>query len=74
MDEIARHLPGLGATYRVPQEDAAVLDLDVVNLGPWGRGAHGLYERVHAPYAFGRLPELIHAVAVAACRAPGENR
>jgi arginine utilization protein RocB len=71
--EIARHLPGLGGAYRVPQEDAAALDLDVVNLGPWGRGAHGLYERVHAPYAFGKLPELIRDVAVEACRAPEQS-
>ena len=52
-------LPALGREYRLPIAAAQALDLDVVNLGPWGRDAHGLYERVHAPYAFGILPGLI---------------
>ena len=42
--------------------------VDVVTLGPWGRDAHGLFERVHAPYAFERLPRLIAEVAQAALR------
>jgi len=37
-----------------------------VTLGPWGRDAHGLFERVHAPYAFEKLPRLIAEVAKAA--------
>jgi arginine utilization protein RocB len=53
------HLPALGRGYRLPHEAAAALDLDVVTVGPWGRDAHGLGERVHAPYAFGVLPDLI---------------
>jgi len=51
--------PALGREYRLPAEEARALDLDVVNLGPWGRDAHGLYERVHAAYAFEMLPRLI---------------
>jgi arginine utilization protein RocB len=68
VDEIARHLPVLGGSYRLPHAAAAALDLDVVNFGPWGRGAHGLYERVNAPFAFGRLPGLIAAITAEACR------
>jgi arginine utilization protein RocB len=41
---------------------------DIVTLGPWGRGAHGPYERVNAPYAFEKLPRMISAVARAAVR------
>jgi arginine utilization protein RocB len=41
---------------------------DIVTLGPWGRGAHGPFERVNAPYAFEKLPRLIAAVARAALR------
>jgi arginine utilization protein RocB len=58
-DVVARFLPAFGREYEVPTEAAAALDLDVVNLGPWGRDAHGAFERVYAPYAFGRLPRLI---------------
>ncbi len=73
VEEIARHLPVLGGLYRVPHAAAAALDLDVVNVGPWGRGAHGLYERVNARYAFGRLPGLIAEIAARAC-SPGEPK
>jgi len=33
-----------------------------VNIGPWGREYHQRHERVHAPYAFTVLPELLLAV------------
>jgi arginine utilization protein RocB len=57
--EIGRYFPALGREYALPVEASRALDLEVVNLGPWGRNAHGLFERVHAPYAFERLPKLI---------------
>ena len=46
----------------------AGLEPDIVTLGPWGRGAHGPFERVNAPYAFEKLPRLIAAVARASLR------
>jgi arginine utilization protein RocB len=67
--EIGPHMPALGRGYTLPIEAARALDLEVVSLGPWGRDAHGLYERVHAPYAFGILPGLIAEAAVEALRA-----
>ena len=56
---VAEYLPALGREYALPARAIAALDLDVVTLGPWGRDAHGLSERVHAPDAFGTLPRLI---------------
>ena len=56
---LARAMPALGREYELPLGASASLDLDVVNLGPWGRDAHGAFERVHAPYAFERLPRLL---------------
>lgn len=38
------------------------LGAEVVNLGPWGRDAHGLWERVRTDWAFERLPLLIERV------------
>jgi arginine utilization protein RocB len=58
-DALGRHMPAFGREYRLPVDDARALDLDVVNLGPWGHDAHGLTERVYAPYAFERLPQLV---------------
>ncbi len=63
---LARHMPSLGHEYFLPADEAAALDLEVVNLGPWGRDAHGRFERVDAPYALERLPGLLARVIRAA--------
>jgi arginine utilization protein RocB len=60
---LAAQVPVWDREYRLPVAAMRALDLDVVNLGPWGRDAHGLFERVHAPWTFGTLPELIAQVA-----------
>jgi arginine utilization protein RocB len=65
---VARHLPALGREYQLPVRAMRALDLDVANLGPWGRDAHGRFERVHAPYAFGVLPGLLVEVLGEALR------
>lgn len=58
-DALARALP---ATLREPWASLPGLGLEVVNLGPWGRDAHGLLERVHAGWTFDRLPRLVMQV------------
>ena len=60
--ELEPHLPALGDAYALPVAAARALDLDVVNAGPWGRDAHALFERVHAPYAFARLPRIVERI------------
>jgi arginine utilization protein RocB len=42
-----------------------LLSYPVVNIGPWGRDYHQKWERVHMPYAFDVLPDLIFEAAVA---------
>ena len=42
---------------------ATALRFPAVNLGPWGREFHQKFERVHRPYAFGVLPDLVMAIA-----------
>lgn len=39
--------------------------LPCINLGPWGRDYHQWLERVHVPYSFGALPQLVGALAEA---------
>lgn len=63
---LAAQVPVWGVEYRLPIAAMRALDLDVVNLGPWGRDAHGLFERAHGPWTFGRLPALLAEVAAAA--------
>jgi arginine utilization protein RocB len=33
--------------------------IPIVNIGPWGRDYHQRTERVHIPYSFGVVPELV---------------
>jgi arginine utilization protein RocB len=63
---LAKHMPALGSEYHLPAEEARALDLEVVNVGPWGRGAHGLFERVFAPHAFDTLPRVLAEIIRAA--------
>ncbi len=44
-----------------PAGDA--LQFPVVNIGPWGREFHQKLERVHAPYAFEVLPQIVSMIA-----------
>lgn len=46
--------------YQVTRE----LDLPVINVGPWGRDYHQRTERVHMPYSFGLLPELVWRIVL----------
>jgi arginine utilization protein RocB len=41
-----------------------LLSYPVVNIGPWGRDYHQKWERVHAPYTFEILPDLIYEAAL----------
>jgi arginine utilization protein RocB len=36
----------------------------IVNAGPWGRDYHTVLERLHVPYAFTTLPELVADIAL----------
>ena len=52
-------------------EEIRALNCAVVNIGPFGSDAHGLYERVYMPYSFEVVPELIFQT-VANCFKIGE--
>jgi arginine utilization protein RocB len=59
---VAAAIPSFGGAYRLPVDAMTALDMDVINLGPWGHDAHGLYERVRADHAFEVLPGLIERI------------
>jgi arginine utilization protein RocB len=58
----AENTPAWGSRSRFDYAAARALDLPVINIGPWGRDYHQRLERVHMPYSFGILPELISRV------------
>lgn len=55
---IARNTPAWGAGLHWP-EGRAFAGIPAINAGPWGRDYHTVLERLHAPYAFSVLPDLI---------------
>jgi arginine utilization protein RocB len=69
---IAENTPVWGSRVRSDYGAARALDLPVVNVGPWGRDYHQRLERVHMPYSFGVLPELVWRVAAELLGEPGE--
>ncbi len=69
-EALATFMPSYGQEYRLPIQAMRALDLDVVNLGPWGRDAHGLFERVRADWAFWKLPGVLAEVMKGALAPP----
>jgi arginine utilization protein RocB len=55
---IAANTPAWGAGIPWP-DGPAFAGIPIVNAGPWGRDYHTVLERMHGPYAFRVLPDLI---------------
>lgn len=56
---MALNTPPWGTRVHFDFQSAQALNLPTINIGPWGRDYHQRTERVHMPYSFGVLPELI---------------
>lgn len=54
-----RQCPLPRAAYPLPVEDMGALRATLVSIGPYGKGAHGLYERVHLPWSCEVLPRVL---------------
>lgn len=67
LDAVQANMPAWRTRW--PIAPAAGGDLPVINIGPWGRDYHQRTERVHMPYSFGVVPELVRRAAAAACAA-----
>lgn len=51
--------PGWQRLYKVDHAGHRELNLPVINIGPYGEGAHTRHERVERGYSFAVVPELI---------------
>lgn len=60
---IALNTPAWEARLRFDYGAISALDLPTINIGPWGRDYHQRLERVHAPYSFEIVPELVWRIA-----------
>ncbi len=59
---LAANTPSAAFTDDAPN---GLITFPTVNIGPWGRDYHQKWERVHAPYTFGVLPDLVFESALA---------
>ncbi len=64
----AANTPIWGSSIRWDLSRPPTPGIPMTNIGPWGRDYHHWLERVHQPYAFDVLPELVRDVAMAALR------
>jgi arginine utilization protein RocB len=55
---IAANTAAWGHAFRWPERNATA-GIPTINAGPWGRDYHTPLERLHVPYAFVVLPELV---------------
>jgi arginine utilization protein RocB len=67
---IAANTPAWGAGLHWPK-GAAFAGIPIVNAGPWGRDYHTVLERLHTPYAFTVLPDLIGEIVSGVLRGRG---
>lgn len=56
------NLPVSPKTYSIPFKEMKKLNAPVMNIGPFGRDAHKLTERLHMKNAFEELPILLEDV------------
>lgn len=59
---LSQNTPCSAFTDQAPD---GLLSYPVVNIGPWGRDYHQKWERVHMPYTFEVLPDIIYEAALA---------
>lgn len=72
IDSLIDNMPAWPDKYSLPIEDIRSLNAPVVNIGPFGKDAHKLTERLHKPYSFTFVPELLLLTATGILQ--GENR
>lgn len=54
--------PVWGKTYSIPLEEIAQFDAPVLNVGPFGKDAHQISERLHMKSAFEEMPVLLEGI------------
>ena len=59
VNAMMRNMPAWGRTYSLPVQDIQAISMPVVNIGPYGKDAHKLSERVSIPYSFDAMPMIL---------------
>ena len=59
LEFIAQNMPGWGETYWIPIQELAKLNIPIANLGPSGKDAHKMTERLELDYSLKTAPRLL---------------
>ena len=61
INKLTSNMPAWSWQYTLPVEDIATISMPVVNIGPYGKDAHKLSERVCKAYSFDAMPLILKA-------------
>ncbi|MFS0656318.1 M20/M25/M40 family metallo-hydrolase [Bacillus sp. 179-C3.3 HS] len=61
IDDYTTNMPLYKKGYALPHGEKELLYVPVINVGPLGKDPHKWTERVHMPFTFGILPELLES-------------
>jgi arginine utilization protein RocB len=56
---LTRNMPAWGKKYQLPVEAIQSINMPVVNIGPFGKDAHKLSERLSIPYSLDAMPLIL---------------
>ena len=59
MDKLTENMPAWQLTYHLPVQAIQAISMPVVNIGPYGKDAHKLSERVCMNYSFDAMPLIL---------------
>lgn len=59
MGKLTENMPAWQLTYRLPVQAIQSISMPVVNIGPYGKDAHKLSERVCTAYSFDAMPLIL---------------
>ena len=59
MDKLTENMPAWQLTYRLPVQAIQSISMPVVNIGPYGKDAHKLSERVDIRYSYDAMPLIL---------------
>ncbi|RCW41709.1 M20/M25/M40 family metallo-hydrolase [Halanaerobium sp. MA284_MarDTE_T2] len=59
LSALKNNMPALGVKYDLPLKELQKLNLPVVNIGPFGKDAHKLTERLEKRYSYNVAPKIV---------------
>ena len=59
IDKLTSNMPAWPEKYELPIDEMRAFNVPVANIGPYGKDAHQFTERIHKPFSFDVMPEML---------------